>query len=386
MQVIIVLIFGLLTFLGLLVNAGRKLFIWLRPLLNGVSPLIYGVLYGVILVAILGSFVISRIPNNGVPRIILIIGHYALGFLVYLVMFINFADLLLFLGKIVHLLPTPLSRQTALITGAAVMLIAVSVSVYGTVHSLSIKTQSYEVQLHQAGEGEETDFLQIVQISDLHLGYLIDQGHVQKIVKAVNAVNPDIVCITGDIFDGDITSLKDPIALQQLLSEIRAPYGVYACLGNHDAGASYRQMLEFLSGANVQVLQDEAVVIDDRLILAGRKDSSPIGGQGDKREEFAIPVGAKHLPVIVMDHQPGNIREYGDNADLILSGHTHRGQIFPFNFITNAIFDVDYGYYQMPDNGPQVIVTSGAGTWGPPQRVATDNEIVSIRVELPRIN
>lgn len=385
MRIIIALIFVLLTIVGLLVNAGRKIFIWLRPLFSGISPLLYGILYGAVILIILGLFIISRVPDNSVPRMIIKIGHHALGFLVYIVMWINAADFLLFLGKLVRLLPAPLPKQTTFITGAAVLIIAICALVYGTIHSLSVRTRSYEVQLYQAEGAVETDSLQIALISDLHLGYIIEEKHVQKVVKAVNAINPDIVCIAGDIFDGDITSLKNPEVLQRLLGEIHAPYGVYACLGNHDAGTSYQQMLEFLSEVNIQLLLDEAVVIDNRFILAGRRDSSPIGGQGDKRGEFIIPGSAGNLPIIVMDHQPSNITEYEDNADLILSGHTHRGQMFPFNLITKAIFDVDYGHYQMPDNGPQVIVTSGAGTWGPPQTIGTDNEIVSIKVVFPRI-
>ena len=84
-----------------------------------------------------------------------------------------------------------------------------------------------------------------------------------------------------------------------------------------------------------------------------------------------------------MDHQTGNIRDYGEETDLILCGHTHKGQMFPFNLITDAVFDVDYGYYRASVDSPQVIVTSGAGTWGPPQRVATDNEVAEILVMLP---
>lgn len=87
------------------------------------------------------------------------------------------------------------------------------------------------------------------------------------------------------------------------------------------------------------------------------------------------------MPVIVMDHQPANMIEYGNEVDLILSGHTHQGQIFPANLITNAMFTVDYGYYQKDKDSPQVIVTSGVGTWGPPLRIGTNSEIVQITIE-----
>ena len=122
--------------------------------------------------------------------------------------------------------------------------------------------------------------------------------------------------------------------------------------------------------------------IDSRFVLAGRKDSFPIGGQGERRGSLELPERTEDLPVIVMDHQPGNIRDYGKETDLILCGHTHKGQMFPFNLITDAVFDVDYGYYRASVDSPQVIVTSGAGTWGPPQRVATDNDVAEILVML----
>ncbi len=380
---VIALILALSAFVGLFVNAGRKLFLWLRPLFTGVSPVVYGTVYGVILTAVLAFFVVSRIPDNGLPRIIFNIAHYALGFLLYIMMLANLVDLLLFLGRILRLLPAQLPQQASIAAGTVVLVIAAGLSVYGAVHASAIQTSRYEVQLRLGTEAEERASLQIALISDLHLGYVMEENHMKKIVAAVNAVKPDLICIAGDIFDGDATSLKNPEALQHLFREMKATHGVYAVHGNHDAGASYDQMMDFLAGAGVQVLKDEAVAIDGRVVLAGRMDSSPIGRQGEGRKALELPQGTEELPVIVMDHQPGNIKEYGGNVDLIFCGHTHQGQMFPFNLITNALFDVDYGYYQMPDNGPQVIVTSGAGTWGPPQRVATDNEIAAVRIEFP---
>ena len=211
----------------------------------------------------------------------------------------------------------------------------------------------------------------------------MDEKHVEKIVAAVNAEEPDLVCIAGDMFDGDITAVKNPSVLQESFRSIKAPYGVYACLGNHDAGAGYEDMLKFLEKAQVHLLQDESVLIANKLILAGRKDSGPIGGQGEARRELAEEAGMEHLPRIVLDHRPENIGSYNKSTDLILSGHTHRGQMFPFNLVTGIMLDMNYGYYRLGEEGPQAVVTSGAGTWGPPQRVGTDNEIAVIQVLLP---
>jgi hypothetical protein len=115
--------------------------------------------------------------------------------------------------------------------------------------------------------------------------------------------------------------------------------------------------------------------------LFGRVDPSPIGGFGEqirKDIEDSIDSLPPTMPIVVMDHTPTKLEKYDGKIDLVLSGHTHRGQIFPGNLITNALFDVDYGHYQKDTNIPHVIVSSGVGTWGMPMRVGTNNEIVSI--------
>ena len=378
----IIIAFG--TLIGLIANAGRVSFIWFKLIFNSLSPVTFGILYAAIVILILASFILSRIPKIGIPRIVFRVGHYALGFLVYMMMIFNFAELILFLVKQMNLIPVSVYQLTELYTGVISLSITIALAVYGTIHASKIYTNNYAVNLKQ--NSEETDSFQIALVSDIHLGYVIEEKHLAKIVKAVNETRPDIVCLAGDIFDGDITSLSNPEKLQEVFKNIKSKYGVYACLGNHDAGKGYEQMVNFLTESGVKLLQDDTVAIDNRILLVSRKDSTPIGNQGEVRKApFELPK-ENILPVIVIDHQPGNIGEYGEDTDLILCGHTHKGQMFPFNLITNAIFDVDYGYFRANDKAPQVIVTSGAGTWGPPYRIGSDNEIANIRVTFPKTN
>ena len=380
MQIIFMLVaFG--AFIGLFVHAGQKLFFWLSLTFKGADSRVFGILYGILVTAVLVLFVISRIPGNPVPRVLFLIDHYALGVIIYMMMFVNFADLILLLLKKSGLLAVSLLHGAELLAGALVLVLTVGLSVYGGIHSSRIQTKNYQIDLREA-QGK-TDSMKIVLISDLHLGYVIDDRHVEKIVKAINEIEPDLVCIAGDIFDGDITSVKNPELIQEMFSEIKASYGVYACLGNHDAGAGYEGMLEFLDKAQIHLLEDEEVLIGQKIILAGRKDSGPIGGQGEKRKALEDMPDAEKYPKIVLDHRPENIEEYGKDTDLILCGHTHQGQMFPFNLVTGAVLKANYGYYRQGQEGPQAIVTSGAGTWGPPMRVGTDNEIVVIQAEIP---
>ena len=152
-------------------------------------------------------------------------------------------------------------------------------------------------------------------------------------------------------------------------------------MGNHDGGKTLNDMMAFLERSNIRILNDEYVIIDERLALLGRLDPSPIGSFGNLRRNNTADILAAietGLPVVVMEHNPSAVDQYGGETDMILSGHSHGGQIIPGNFITKAIFPVHYGYYQKDEDSPHVIVTSGVGTWGMPLRVGTNNEIVSI--------
>jgi len=376
------MVFMLIILVGLFINAERQIYKWLAMIFQGLNRPVSGMVFGLLVLTILAVFVVSRIPGMGAYGTLFLIDHYALGFLAYVVIITNAVSLLLFALRLTHLIQFPVSRSVRLVSAALSMLLAVGLTVFGAVHAANIQIRRYHVRLGQEQAGMET--IRLVLLSDIHLGYVIEEKHLAKIVSAVNALKPDIICIAGDIFDGDITSLANPGKLMGLFGKMESEYGVYACLGNHDAGDGYQQMLDFLDGAGVRVLMDEAVVIDRRFVLAGRRDSSPIGAHGDTRRKLEVLPDAGPLPVIVL-HQPGNLDEYGSETDLILCGHTHQGQMFPFNLITNAVFDVDYGYYRANATAPQVIVTSGAGTWGPPLRVATDNEIAEIDLLVPHL-
>jgi len=197
----------------------------------------------------------------------------------------------------------------------------------------------------------------------------------EKTVREINALSPDIICIAGDIFDSDLGAVRDRGRVKELFLSLEAP--VYAVLGNHDAGSTSGAMLELLREGGVRVLNNEYEVIDDRFVLYGRPDGSPIGGYDGILRSGDIPV-LTGLPMVVMDHNPAYIREYDGLADLVLCGHTHRGQIFPGELITGSLYVCDYGYYRASGASPHVVVSSGAGTWGPPMRVGTSCEIVTI--------
>ncbi|MBQ2699224.1 MAG: metallophosphoesterase [Firmicutes bacterium] len=369
-----------LLLLGALIGVtGRQLYLWLKVASVPINSILFTCIYVLIVFGFLAVFICSHGARLALPRRLYAMSHYAVGILFYLALIMCALALVYGLLQLLHIVPHPLPARLRLICSSAAVALALLVSVYGIWHAADIRVKEYDVAL----DGGGASAMKVALISDIHLGYIMDTGRLEKVVAAVNATQPDLVCIAGDIFNSDYVSLDDPAALQAVFRKLEAPFGVYACLGNHDAGSAYAQITEFLAAANISLLLDEAVVVDERLLLAGRRDSTPIGAQGDKRTALS-GIYDTELPVLLLDHQPGNIGEYDDGIDLILCGHTHRGQVFPGSLITDALYEVDYGYYQKDAASPQVIVTSGIGTWGPPLRVGSDAEVVLIELSLPQ--
>ena len=317
--------------------------------------------------------------SKDVKHILGLLSSYCMGIMVYLLLFTVLTDVLL---VVLRLMKVSFINHHLFKGGVTfgVLLLTLITCVYGFFNARQIDDVSYEIHLQ---DKKDISDLNMVMISDLHLGAIGSEERLQEIVQKINEKNPDVVCIAGDFFDTDFASIQNPEAAIKTLQGIQATYGTYACLGNHDGGQTYEQMVEFLDLANIQLLNDESVIIDGRMILIGRLDASPIGGYGDQKRKELSKIFTKEdpsMPVIVLDHNPANIHEYDREADLILCGHTHKGQIFPGNLFTNLMYTVDYGYYQKDDESPHVIVSSGVGSWGMPMRVGTNCEIVTIQI------
>lgn len=327
------------------------------------------------------GFVRSFLPMpSGLKSVLAVINAYWMGIFIYLLLFVLLSDLVLWIGGKTQLIPAEKLGLSRFAAGICAIVLTASVSAYGFYNATQIQTKSYGVVLQDEAS---VDGMTIVMLSDLHLGAVGSEARLEEIVAAINAQSPDLVCIVGDLFDNDYYAIKDPERAIGLLSQIDSKYGVYSCFGNHDAGKTVELMQDFLVRANICNLTEAYCVIDERLVLVGRADASPIGGNGGttRTEISEVLKDAPSLPVVVMEHNPSRIDEYGSEADLILCGHTHKGQIFPGSLITGAMYEVDYGYDQRDAESPHVVVSSGVGTWGMPMRVGTDAEIVRIDLQ-----
>jgi hypothetical protein len=356
------------------VYIARRMWQWVGLLFPNLNLKIYVGLYFILAVSLILGFMPLPPP---VKSAFTYIGAYWMGIFMYLLIFTLLTDITVALGWAVRLISAPLSQNVLFFRGLTAFLLTFAVVGYGIFNANQIKTATYEVILQNA----VLDGFVVVMISDLHLGGVNSEKNLHKTVDAINSLNPDIVCIVGDIFNDDFNLIKNPARAAELFRGINSTHGVFACLGNHDGGGqTLGQMIQFLADSNIKLLNDEYAVIDGRIALFGRLDSGPIGGFiGMERTDISelIRTVSNDYTVIVMEHNPWHITEYGDEVSLILSGHTHRGQVFPGSLITGPMYKIDYGHLTK-NTDTHVIVTSGVHTWGPPLRVGTHNEVVKI--------
>ncbi len=217
----------------------------------------------------------------------------------------------------------------------------------------------------------------IVQISDLHIGGLIDRDFIKASVLKINALKPDIVFITGDLIDTALEYIEDAV---MELDAISSKHGVYYILGNHEYFHDPLKIIDFIKTTQITLLLNENVTIDAlRLNVVGVTDR--IGYrmnlfEPDIHKAFSGCNDA--YKTILLAHQPKFIEEIGTyTPELILSGHTHGGQIWPFEYLVRLQQPYVKGLHKLP-NGSHIYVNSGIGFWGPPMRLDSQAEIAYI--------
>ncbi|MDF2820267.1 MAG: metallophosphoesterase [Clostridiales bacterium] len=313
-----------------------------------------------------------------------LIAYYWLTSVFYFTLSIVIIQLISRLDRWLGFIPENLknTRIAPYFAGLLVLATVCGLLIYGTINASNLKITSYDISIpKQAGSLKQ---LRVAFLSDTHLSGL-DDKNLAKLVEAINKINPDIVLISGDIIDANRdTDSYEQRKMEEYFAQIKSKYGIYASLGNHDydfTGDSAERIDRFKQ-AGVNILRDSSIKIDNSFYILGREDKTYERVSGQKRKELSSIVQNMdmELPVIILDHQPISLEEANKvGADLQLSGHTHSGQMFPINLITDKIFEVDYGY--LSKEGLQVIVTSGARTWGPPVRIGSPSEIVVITIQ-----
>ncbi len=220
-------------------------------------------------------------------------------------------------------------------------------------------------------------------ITDMHLGRLLTAGRLARAVELLAPQQPDAIFYVGDIIDDHIK--LDAEATAAALALAQPPLGHWAVPGNHEyISGSIDKSMDFLRRVGMQVLRDQWAVVDNSFVLAGRDDLSKPGFTGVQRASLAdiladLPEQHRHLPLVVLDHQPAALDEAREaGAVLELSGHTHYGQLWPFNFVVERRYLNPLGLLIM--DSFHSIVSAGTGTWGPPLRNTGRAQVLLVTV------
>ena len=290
-----------------------------------------------------------------------------MGMIVYLVLATFAYDL----ARLLSWGTLPVGRMmTTVVAG-----LAAAITVYGFIEAHWISVTNLPVCM--PGLPAHLEGFRIAQISDVHLGRIVRGTRLEKIVNQVNALQPDLIVITGDLVDAEPSHMEDMIpALRRLQSR----YGVFAVTGNHEFFAGVERTQSSIERAGVTLLRNRWVTVDGDLQLIGRDDviASRITGTPLPTWDENLRGLDRTKPAILLYHTPvttlAELEERG--IQLQLSGHTHQGQLWPFNLIVKWIFKTPYGLFT--DGKATIYVNRGIGTWGPPLRVLARPEITLV--------
>jgi predicted MPP superfamily phosphohydrolase len=246
---------------------------------------------------------------------------------------------------------------------------------YGYFEARNIRTEHVRIETAKLPAG--TDHLTIVQVSDVHLGLIIRHDRLEKMLEVVRAAKPDIFISSGDLVDAQINHLT---GLAELLRGVKTKYGSYAITGNHEYYAGLAKALAFTKQAGFTVLENEARTVGP-ITIAGVDDRTAVqmGLEKPLSEKEFLEKLPQNRFILFLKHQPRIDESTVGRFDLQLSGHTHKGQIFPFTLLTLLTFPLNAGTYDL-GKGSLLHVSRGTGTWGPPIRVLAPPEVTVVEL------
>jgi len=319
MTFILIVVF-LIVYAGLSIYVGLKGYFVFNNLLPFFNQYIYWTLFGIISI----SIILAQVGKNFMPelmsKIFQIVGSYWIAAFEYLLMIYALVDIVRLVVRHQHKIvnkPASLAFNVLILVFVGILLI------YGMYHAKDTKIAKYNLNIDKkAGELKK---LNVVMVSDIHLGEIIDKNRLEKMVAKVNELKPDVVLLAGDMIDNRIEPFEKNDMGQQFLN-IKSKYGVYGVLGNHELfGGNINAVEMAYKNAGIKCLVDEVTKVENSFYIVGRNDSSSrVNGQSRKTLEELLKDADKNLPIIVMDHQPNNLKEGKLNGiDIQFSGHTH---------------------------------------------------------------
>ena len=285
---------------------------------------------------------------------------------IFILLYLFMLFLVLDLGRLLRILPRTLLYNTGW-TAGGIAVFMFCLFLYGHLHYKN----KYRQEVTLTSE-KITKPVKLVMMSDLHLGYHNRREELHRWIDMINAEQPDLVLIAGDIIDGSMRPLKEE-KMHEEFQRIKAP--VYACLGNHEYYSGEPGAQQFYQDAGIHLLQDSVAVIGDFCII-GRDDRTNI-----HRDSLGVIMKKANLTkyCILLDHQPYHLEQAEHHhVDFQFSGHTHHGQVWPISWITESIYECAFGPYKKGHT--DYYISSGLGIWGGKFRIGTRSEYVVVTI------
>lgn len=311
-------------------------------------------------------------------------GYLWMGFLLIFSSILFFIDVSSYTYRFIRRRVSPHHQFCAApgVTCSVALLIAVTASIYATIEAEQIRSEHVVIASDKIASS--TPRIRIVQISDVHVGLLLEEKRFQNILSAIEKTGPDILVCTGDLVDGklnrdDMITGANPYAAR--LAALSAPGGKYAVIGNHEVYAGLPQSLAFSQSAGYILLRNRSVHLANGITITGIDDQAANPGRrADPAAEAALIKSVPHESFqLLLKHRPEIEPENDGRFDLQLSGHVHDGQIFPFNFLVRLQYPIPCGT-TITKAGSRIHVSRGTGTWGPPMRLFAPPEITVIDI------
>ncbi len=305
-------------------------------------------------------------------------GSFWLAAMLYFFLLVLVIDLVRLSDHFIGFLPQAVYtwkfKTGLLVTSIVVIFLTI---VAGHINAINPKIRKLTIELDKSANGLKE--LKIALATDIHMGTVIGPRRMNILVNKMGELKPDIILFAGDVVDEDL----EPVIrhnLGEVLTRLKAPMGVYAITGNHEYIGGVSKAVAYLEAHNIIFLRDTTVKIADAFYLAGREDRSK-NSSGRRKEISEMLQGTDpSLPIIMMDHQPFELNKVeAAGVDVQFSGHTHHGQLWPLNYITQAMFEVSMGYLKKGNS--HFYVSNGFGSWGPPVRIGNRPEIVEVTIK-----
>jgi len=356
--------------LPLLIYAGFRIWV-LTP--RRLFKLLFAIIYLLLIVAFPVGDTVSRRLSTEWAAVVRMGSYFSLPLLLYVMLSVVVLDLAVGLALLTRVVSRERVRERRFRRIWIFLILAIPVALIGVGAIRNNRPQIREYSIEVPKRSSQERHLKIAFSSDFHLRDTTSRRFMERFVDKVNAANPDIVLIGGDVLEGNRQGERRG-EFEAQFRRLKAKYGVYGVLGNHDimgVGAG-----TFFERAGIRLLQDTVEKVGNAFYLAGRKDVRS-GSRKSIHEIMKECDGS--LPVIVLEHRPMDLDEVSrSGADILLAGHTHNGQLFPVNLIAMRQYEVSWGY-KLKDR-THVFVTNGVQVWGPPVRTAGVSEIMMINV------